>query len=321
MNRRIISLCLLLPLLTLFSFPSSSLAVALTDEEQAVLEKSLSIIEIDREIARIEIRQKDTERSILMLSQQLTEKDEQITVSREQAGIRIKAYYMGEQETLLSALLSADSLRDFLSVLDYYQLITERDRDILDSYRSEYTVLKKTKDKLDALSLELSKMRASLLHQRERVATLQQSVDSTLNASTDPEKLKAMIEELTTYWENVGLHEVRRYFRALSTAMSEFPDFLSNHKDSLVSVKGGYTLIIREEDLNNFLHEKQEMLSNMSFKFNESKIVVQGHREGFDLKVEGHYTVENQPKNSITFHVDQLVFNGLALPDTTCQEL
>lgn len=321
MNRRIISLFVLLPLLTLFCFPTSSLAAALSVEEQAILEKSLSIIEIDREIARIEISQQETERSVSVLSQQLEEKDKQITVSREQAGKRIKAYYMGEQETLLDALLSVDSLRDFFDVLDYYQIITERDKDILGNYKAEYKVLKKTKDKLDSQSEELAKLKDNLLKQRERVALLQQSVDRSLSVSADPEKLKALIQELTTYWENVGLKEVRRYFEALSSAMSDFPDFLRDYKDSLTSVDGEYTLLVREEELNNFLHTKQELLNNMSFQFEDSKIIVQGSREGFDLKVEGHYTIENEPTNSINFHVDRLVFNGLELPDTTCREL
>lgn len=321
MYRRIISLCVLFPLLTLLCFRAPSLAAAITEEEQAILEKSLSIIEIDREIARIEMRQQETETSVAMLNQQLADKDEQITTSREQAGIRIKAYYMGERESLLGALLSVDSLRDFFTVLDYYQIISERDQDILGTYKTEYSSLKKTKDTLDKLSNELSDMKENLFKQRERVATLQQSVDNSLSASADPDKLQAMIQELTTFWERVGLKEVRKYFHALSLAMSEFPDFLSNHKDSLISVKGGYTLVIREEELNNFLHDKQDLLRNMSFKFEESKIIAQGSRDGFDLKIEGHYSVENAPDNSIMFHVDRLIFNGFELPDTTSREL
>ncbi|MNP60875.1 hypothetical protein D3C76_1560010 [compost metagenome] len=50
-------------------------------------------------------------------------------------------------------------------------------------------------------------------------------------------------------------------------------------------------------------------------------ITAQGSREGINLKVEGHYTVENEPQNSIVFHVDRLLFNGLDLPDTTRKEL
>ncbi|MNI29582.1 hypothetical protein D3C73_834020 [compost metagenome] len=130
-----------------------------------------------------------------------------------------------------------------------------------------------------------------------------------------------MIEEMTLYWENVGLYEVRRYFRALAGAMSDFPEFMQKHDSSLTSDKNGYTIVIQESDLNDFLHSKNELLTNMSFLFDEGTITAQGSREGINLKVEGHYTVENEPQNSIVFHVDRLLFNGLDLPDTTRKEL
>src|SRR5690606_27015502 len=135
------------------------------------------------------------------------------------AGVRLRAYYMGEREDLLTALLSVNSWKDFFTVLDYYQLIMERDRDVLASYRNDLTKLNKSRKQLTALSNELEQMKDNLLKQRERVMELQRSVDGKLGASADPEHLRAMIEELTTYWENVGLHEVRRYFSALASAM------------------------------------------------------------------------------------------------------
>ncbi len=320
-NKRIFSLFLSVFLTVALLLPIQTTAAPLSDEELKVLEKSLSIVEIDREIDRIEEQQKETEKSIQQLELQLADKNEEIRGSREQAGKRIAAYYMGERETLLSALLSADSMKDFFTMLDYYQLIAEHDRYIIDTYKTEYAGLEKTKRKLDQLSSDLNQMKTGLLQQRERVALLQESLDGSLSASADPEKMKAMIQELTSYWENVGLYEIRRYFRALSTAMSQFPDFLNDHKDSLSSGKNGYTLTVKEEDLNDFLHSKNDLLKNMSFVFEDERIIAQGRREGLELVVEGHYTVENEPQNSIIFHVDRLLFNGLELPDTTRAEL
>ncbi|MFD3258483.1 coiled-coil domain-containing protein [Paenibacillus lentus] len=326
MNRRIISFCsscaLIASLFMTLVFPiPPAYALPLSEEEQEVLEKSLSIVEIDREITRIEIKQQDTERSMLKLSRELAKTEGQMLVSQERAGARLRAYYMGEREDLLAALLSANSWKDFFTVLDYYQLIMERDRDVLAAYKKELAKLNKSNKQLSALAGELEEMKNNLLKQRERVVELQRSVDGKLGASTDPEHLRAMIEELTTYWENVGLHEVRRYFRALASAMMDFQDFLKDHQDSLVSENGGYVLVIREEDLNAFLHGKNALLSNMAFIFEEEKIIATGSREGLDLRVEGHYSVENEPQNAIVFHVDRLVFNGLELPDTTRLEL
>ncbi|MDU7473738.1 MAG: hypothetical protein E7L01_10410 [Paenibacillus macerans] len=321
MNKRYPSLVLLVLCIFAFLLPAASWAETITEEEQQILEQSLSIKEIDREIARIEARQQETETAIRKLSGQLAGKNEQIRVSREQAGARIRAYYMGERENLFAALLSVGSLKDFFTVLDYYQLILERDRIVLGKYKSEYADLMNTKHELETVSDDLARMKAELQLQRERVAALQQQVDRSLGLSADPEKLKAMIEDLMVYWENVGLNELRKYFAALSAVMSEFPDFLNEYEDSLVAEKGGYTLTVRQEELNEFLHRKNELLKDIRFSFLENQITVQGSREGLELKVDGHYTVEREPENSITFHVDRLLFNGLELPDTTRAEL
>lgn len=314
-------LLILFAVIFLLSAPVKLLAAPLTNEELQILNDSLSIIEIDREIARIEGQQTETRQSITLLTEQLTDKNEQIKSSQHAAGKRIAAYYMGERESLLSALLSADSLYDFFALLDYYQIIAERDHYILSTYKTEYASIKQTKDKLDNLQASLSTMKIKLQEQRERVAALQSSVDGSLNASLDPEKLKAMIEELTLYWENIGLYEVRRYFRALAGAMSDFSDFFQQYPSSLTSGKGGYTVVIQQADLNKFLYTKDELLTNMSFQFEEGKIIAQGSRDGINLRLEGHYTLQKEPENCIVFHVDRLVFNGLELPDTTRKEL
>lgn len=321
LRKRIKSLCLLLPLAVLPLAGMPAAADPFTAEEQRILEQSLSIQEIDREIERIETRQHDTQAALRELQGQLSDKNEQIRVSREQAGLRLRAYYMGERESLLYALLSVNSLKDFFTVLDYYQLILDRDRTVLNRYKTEYAELVSTKRKLDDASSELARMKENLQLQRSRVAALQQRIDESLGLSSDPEKLKALIEELSVYWHNVGLYELRKYFQALSTAMSEFPDFLQQNENSLVAEKGGYRLEIREEQLNAFLHRKSALLKDMGFRFEKDKIVAKGRREGLELEVEGHYTVEQEPENSIVFHVDRLLFNGLALPDTTRAEL
>lgn len=318
---RIISLCLLLLLAALQFARLSAAAAPLTAEEQQILEQSLSIQEIDREIERIASRQQETATDLHKLQALLSDKNEQIRISREQAGLRLRAYYMGERENLLYALLSVNSLKDFFTVLDYYQLILDRDRTILNQYKSEYADLTKTKQKLEATSTELARMKEELELQRTRVAALRQSVDESLGLSADPEKLKALIQELTAYWENVGLYELRRYFQALSSAMSQFSDFLKQNESSLIAEKGGYRLEVHEQDLNAFLYRKSELLKDMSFQFKTNKIIARGSREGLELEVEGHYTVEQEPENAIVFHVDRLLFNGLALPDTTRAEL
>ncbi|MNE85058.1 hypothetical protein D3C80_1820140 [compost metagenome] len=63
------------------------------------------------------------------------------------------------------------------------------------------------------------------------------------------------------------------------------------------------------------------MFNDFTFQFKEDKVVAQGKRENMEIQIAGHYTIENDPKNAILFHVDELLFNGFALPDTTRQAL
>lgn len=321
MHKRFAVPALALLLAAALLLPVRSSASPVSDEDRKVLEESLSIVELDREIERIEAERKTAENSLLQLEGELEIKQEQIQASREQAGKRIAAYYMGERETLLSALLSASSLQDFFTVLDYYQLIAERDRHILNTYKSEYASLKNTKDGLKALASELAQTEERLKRKRDRVAELELRVDGALEASSDPEKLSAMIDELTGYWQNAGLSEVRRHFRELASVMADFPDFLKEYQESLTSSKEGYRLTIRQEDLNRFLHARSELLKNMTFSFENGKIAVAARKEELELEVEGRYTVENDPQNALVFHVDRLMFDGFELPDSTRAEL
>ena len=321
LHRAIASLCISITLATIPLLQGAAYAAPISEEDLKIMEQSLSIVEIDRDISKVMLQQQDTERDTVKLTKQIADKSIQIESSRERAGKVIAAYYMGERETLLTALLSVNSLSDFFTVWDYYQLISERNQDILNTYQQEYIVLRKAREDLDQTSRELEQIKQRLLQQRERLVALQQSVESSISSSADPEKLRQMIQELTSYWQNVGLHEVRRYFKALSQAMANFSDYLKDYGDSLTSVKGGYILTIREKELNQFLRNKNKLLGDMTFRFTEQRMIVQGSNEGLELSIEGHYTIENQPQNALIFHIDKLVFNGLELPDTTRNEL
>ncbi|WMT42424.1 hypothetical protein RE628_08670 [Paenibacillus sp. D2_2] len=261
LRKTIASLCMFIALAVGPLLQGAAYAAPISEEDLKIMEQSLSIVEIDRDISKITLQQQDTERSVDKLTKQLADKSSQIKSSREQAGKVIAAYYMGERETLLTALLSVNSLSDFFTVLDYYQLISERNQDILNTYLQEYTTLRATREELNQTSQELESMKQRLLQQRERLVALQQSVESSISSSADPEKLRQMIQELTSYWQNVGLYEVRRYFKVLSEAMANFPDYLKDYKDSLTSFKGGYILTIREKSSTSSLEAKINCLA------------------------------------------------------------
>jgi predicted nucleic acid-binding Zn-ribbon protein len=288
---------------------------------QEILEKSLSIVEIDREIGKIELRQEQIQQQLEATKTKIQSKERDIEGARDRAGERIRSYYMGEQEDLLSALLSVRNFRDFLTVADYIGLIIERDHDVIRTYTSAYKALQHDQQTLNQTSIALAQSKADLLSQKQRVTALQQEVDHSVENSSDPEKLRKMMEGLSQFWKETGLTEVRKYFRALDRAMKDFPEYLKTYDGSLVTNGLNYTMTVQEADLNAFLRGKNELFNNFAFQFQEGKVIAEGQEGELRLRVEGHYSIMETPKNAIIFHVDRLIFNGYTLPDTTNREL
>ncbi len=45
---------------------------------------------------------------------------------------------MGERDNLLAMFLSAQSIGELLEIYDFYDMIMDQDKTVLDAYRSEY---------------------------------------------------------------------------------------------------------------------------------------------------------------------------------------
>lgn len=291
------------------------------EETRQILEKSLSIVEIDREIERIQQQIQTLTLQTDDLKKQIHEKNEQIQSKRDQAGQVLRAYYMGDRNTLLTALFSLDSLQQFFMVFDFYSIIMEQDHEILNTYASEFKELEQAEQNYLSKQNELGAVLSKLQEQRTRVLALQSDINNQLTHSTDADKLKALIDELTSFWQNIGMYEVRSYFQALADTMQDLPSLIKNTKDALVINGLNYTITLKEDDLNQFLRNKNEMFQNFAFQFEKDQLAAVGERNNIKVEIKGHYTVENSPENCILFHVDHLLFNGLELPDTTRQQL
>ncbi|WP_311078922.1 hypothetical protein [Paenibacillus polymyxa] len=323
MNKRIkitISTLLTTIMMLTFIYVRPTLA-ALTHEENQILQDSLSIVEIDHEIERISQEQQTLLHRQQELRRNLTVQQEQMTIQRKRAGSVLRSYYMGERDKLLSVVLGAKSIRQLLSLYDYYLLLISHDQDVLQEYESNYQSMRKTEQQVTQASMELETVKTNLLAQRKRIILLQSRVNDGVNASNDPDTLRKLIGEMTAYWENVGVYEVNKHFKALAQAMQDLPQFIQQQQGAMVTNGKVITISIREEDFNRFLKSENELFNHFNFTFAQDRIMVEGQQGTMKLRVEGHYTVENEPKNAILFHVDRLVFNGLELPDTTRNKL
>ncbi|MCF2719755.1 coiled-coil domain-containing protein [Paenibacillus sp. 203] len=323
MNKRVkitISTLLTTIMMLTFIYVRPTLA-APSHEENQILQDSLSIVEIDHEIERISQEQQTLLQRQRELRSNLTVQQEQMTVQRKRAGSVLRSYYMGERDKLLSVVLGAKSIRQLLSLYDYYLLLISHDQDVLHEYESNYQSMRKTEQQVTQASMELETVKTNLLAQRKRIILLQSRVNDGVNASNDPDTLRKLIGEMTAYWENVGVYEVNKHFKALAQAMQDLPQFIQQQQGAMVTNGKVITISIREEDFNRFLKSENELFNHFNFTFAQDRIMVEGQQGTMKLRVEGHYTVENESKNAILFHVDRLVFNGLELPDTTRNKL
>ncbi|WP_168120671.1 hypothetical protein [Paenibacillus sp. HB172176] len=311
-------LLLLISLALAIGYPAYAETLAVpNDDIHDILEKSLSVVEIDKEIARLEQQQADLRLTMTDTEQQLSEQEEQISDKRDGAGKVLRAYYMGERDGMYGALLNADSLTHFFQVLDFIDLVISNDKHTLNSYIDQYHALQERYTEMGEKQAGLILLENRLKQQRERVLALESQVDEQLEGRSDSERIRLLMEELTNSWQTAGLKEVQSYFKALSKAMGKLPEWIQDNKDLLETKGFQYTIRIPEEKLNAFLIEQDKRFSNFSFHFEDNKITASGSRDGMDISVIGHYTIENEKINGIIFHVDELIYNGFSLPDTT----
>ncbi|KAA9007618.1 hypothetical protein F4V43_03795 [Paenibacillus spiritus] len=286
-----------------------------------LLQQTLSAAELDKEIARIDAERKKLESRTRELHQQADKKEQSIAVQREQAGAVLRAYYTGDRDGLLMAFLSAKSLGRWLALMDYYEWIAGRDQEILARYEQEYEDLSRTLRAAEKAERELAEAREQLSAQRERIAALNREIDAGVAGSADPAQMNKLLKEFEMYWNNVGVREIRTYFKALSSAMKKLPDFLQSRDGALVRRGLVYDLNLTEDDLNEFLHEQNPMFQGLNFAFRDGKLIASGTDGNLELTLEGHYTLQDEPENALIFHVDRIVFNGLELPESTRRDL
>ena len=292
------------------------------DEElRQLLEKSLTLTELDREIERIGAIREETLAGLKEIEKRIGEMEIAIERQREKAGRVLRAYYMGDKLLLWQAFLSAGSLSELLRLWEMAEFIFRSDRDILLAYAESYRNLREERGRLEAYEKELAEVEFALQTQRERLLRLQREVDEALADRDDAEEVAELIRDIQTSWQSKGLPLIREYFDALSQAMGELPAWLQDQPGAVEF--RGLRIVARltDDQMNEFLRSRDERFRNLEFRFYEDNMTIEGKTESMELFVEGRYTVENDPVNVIRFHIDRLVFNGFELPDTTRADL
>jgi hypothetical protein len=321
--RNIIAKCLIIYGCVLFSLYHASIAYGepTLEETRKLLQKGLNIYEIDQEVARLSAKEEQLAIEILKVEQDITANKELVAAAKTQAGDVLRAYYMGEKESLLALILSAKNLSEAMAVFEFVNIIFENDQKTLDQYLDVYRELKDMHAELLSAQIDLQEVKEQFLNQRQVLITLQEELDAELSVHPESERLAFLIQELTLKWENQGLPIFKNYFKALAKAMNQLPEIRAMHKN-IVSMKGSTIQFqITDDQLNEFLISKDELFKDFAFEFTADKIEAVGKHNGMEVTIRGHYSLVQEPDNVIRFHVDELIYDGFTLPESTNRSL
>jgi hypothetical protein len=289
------------------------------EQTRALLQKGLTLHEIDQEIARLAAEEPAIAAKIEEARRESVIQGERLDAARNRAGRVVRAYYMGQRKPLWSLVLTAKSFSQALAIFEFVSQIVQSDQRALGSYREAKQRWEQSEKRWGEVQAELSSLRTKLLEQREKLLVLQQELDQELSEAPDASAIKEQLLALTSSWEQQGLPLFKAYFQALSESFNQMPELLT--KQNNLTVQGfDYTFRIDDVDLNDFLRGKNAMFNQFTFEFQDGQVIASGQDGDIHVLIKGRYKLENQP-NAIRFHIDELVYNGLLLPETTAKAL
>jgi len=289
------------------------------DETRDLLQKSLTVTQIDTEIARIETEQAKVSASILAAEAGMKEQEAQVAKTRERLGQVLRAYYKGERDSLWLALFRAKSFSQLLSFYDYLSYLYRSDRIALVGYRDEYAKLQESHRKLELTQMELANLKAEFVRQRDRMMALQAEIDKKLQEHPDvAAALAQQMSAVQTSWKEKGLPLFQQYFNAMSDAMQKLPEKIIGSKEKRY-IKGT-VLEISDADLTAMLRAEKSELTHLALIFQDGHFEAKSKEGDVEASIVGHYTVEENP-NRLQFHVDKLEYNGFQLDETTSRSL
>ncbi|WP_426447745.1 coiled-coil domain-containing protein [Paenibacillus sp. S-38] len=304
----------------------------MTAEDKLLLEKGLQLYEIDQELARITVQEAGLQDKLAAAGREIEAARLAADEAKKHAARVIRAYDMGERDSLWGLLFSVRSFGDALAVMEYLQMILASDRDALSRHSAAWAELKAKKTGLEEDAARLADTKSRFILQRERMAALQQEIDAGLARSSEASKVQEEMQKLSESWREEGVPLFRTYFRALAKALKELPDSVMNpasHPEGgeptgQLALDGlNASFRITDEQLNRFLLAKNDLFRHIRFRFDDGRITASGTQDGTEVHLEGRYELaykgDDPAKPYIRFRTGKLEYNGFQLPDTTIE--
>jgi|HigsolmetaAR203D_1030402.scaffolds.fasta_scaffold00153_31 hypothetical protein len=298
-------------------------ANASLEEVRELLQKGLTIYEIDRELVRLGEQEEQIALRLSEVGENIRRQEAEMKKKKEAAGKVLRSYYMGQRRSLVLALIRMDNFYDMLRAYDLMKRIYRHDRRVLESYRDQLNELKSLERELASAREQMREVRELLVAERDQLLRVQSELDAALAImeQDEAEQIRRQIEALTRQWEAEGLPLFQAYFAALADTIRLLPEVIMNDSSHL-SVQGSELLFrISDEQLNSFLWEKNPMFERLKFTFADGIITVTGQDAGQELRIAGRYLLRTEPENRLDFSIEELEYNGLLLPDSTRADL
>lgn len=318
----LISLLLITQLTLPFSKANAEENTPGLDEAKELVQKGLTIFEIDKEVGRLNEQDAKIVEQIKQNEQNITAQSSSVETTRKHAGKVMRAYYTGDRDSIWMLLFSVHSFADALRMFEYLQMIITNDQRALSAFTESFNKLTSLQVELEASRQELQQTKEKFLAQRERLVKLQEELDKQLAVSAQAQVIETQIQSLNEQWKQEGIPLIREYLKHLSTAFRELPQYVTQESKfmDLSSIKNP-VITISDTDFNTYLHTKNELLQNLNFQFTDGSIIAKGQKDQITVAIEGRFLLKENPEmNEVRFTVDKLAFNGFELPDTTIDD-
>ncbi|MGO4272014.1 coiled-coil domain-containing protein [Paenibacillus sp. TAF58] len=326
MTYKFVAIILSILLLTQITLPlqpiSAEEKTSTQDEAKDLVQKGLTIFEIDKEVSRLNEQDASIVAQIKQNEQDIIKQKSNVENTRKHAGKVLRAYYTGDRDSIWMLLFTVSSFTDALRMFEYMQMIITNDHRALSAFTESFKKLTNLRTELDSSRAELQKTKEKFLTQRERLVKLQEELDKQLAVSTQAQVIEDQIKSLNDQWRQEGIPLFREYLNSLSSAFRELPQYVTKESKfmDLSSIKNP-VITISDKDFNTYLHSKNELLQNLNFEFTDGSIIAKGNKDHVQIRLQGMFILKELPDmNEVRFIVDKLEFNGFQLPDTTIED-
>lgn len=167
------------------------------DEELSELDTELT--QISSSLTKLEGEIEEKKGSIEETKERLKEAQKQSEKQYESMKSRIQYMYENGNQSLLAAILNADSISDFISRTEYAESIANYDREKLEEYQNLCKSIEADKEKLEKEETQLASMKEDTKKKKEEMNTLIASTKEDISRSEtelgDAKELSKSYEE------------------------------------------------------------------------------------------------------------------------------